>query len=209
MDIEQPIDHPEEESIIELGYEPQRNVLLIDISGFSSIIKTCFTKVSREIQKIFSSEEWYEHYKDKATGRRVLSESEVIEHNHEKATAILLAAKMNFDVVFAPKAFFQRIEKKFDVFLLRDTVILKADLKSISSKNPDTIANRIKDGFDQASRVVIEITSDIEKKDLITGLRSGAYKNKILKKIILFYQGYHYTLPKNLIESKRIYDVIK
>lgn len=100
----------------------------------------------------------------------MLAESELIEHKHELTTATLLA-KINYDVVFAPKAMFSRNEKKFDVFLIRGSIIFKADLKSISSKNPDTIANRIKGGSEQASRVVIDITSDIEKNVLIDGLR--------------------------------------
>jgi len=84
--------------------------------------------------------EWYEHHRDKETGRRVLSESEFIEHEHERLTAIRLA------------------QVKYDV---------------------------VKDGCDQASRIVIDINSAVDKKNRF------------------------YRLPKSLIENKRIYEVIK
>jgi hypothetical protein len=104
---------------------------------------------------------------------------------------------------------FTREQKKFDIFLLKDSVILKADLKSITSKNPDTIAKRIIGGSDQASRVVIHINSDIERKDLIDGLRSGVERNGLIKEILLFYKGKYYRLPKNLILSREIFRILK
>ena len=138
----------------------------------------------------------------------MLSETEFIEHKHELETAILLA-QVNYDVVFAPRGMFKRQEKKFDIFLLRDTVILKADLKNITSKNPDTIAKRIKGGSDQANRVVIHINSDIEKRDLIDGLRSGVERNSLIKEILLFYKRRYYRLPKSLILSREIFKILQ
>ena len=116
---------------------------------------------------------------------------------------------MNYDVVFAPLGTFKRDQKRFDVYLLRDTIILHADLKCISSKNPLTIAYRIREGSDQASRVVIEIVSDIDKKTLIQGLRSGIHRNDLIREIFLFYRKKFYRLPKSLIESKRVFDILK
>lgn len=115
---------------------------------------------------------------------------------------------MDYHVVFAPKAMFLRNEKKFDIFLIKESSIFKADLKSISSKNPDTIANRIKGGSEQASRLVIDITSDIEKNDLIDGLRSGVERNDLIKEIMLLYKSKFYRLPKDLILSKKIYNIL-
>ena len=189
------------------------HVLFIDIIFFSATIKSCYEAINGkikkiQIKKILNAADWYEHYRDKETGRRVLSESEFIEHEHEKLTAIRLA-QMNYDVVFAPKGIFKRSQKKFDVYLFRDTVILEADLKYIVSKNPDTISRRIKDGCDQASRIVIDINSVVDKKDLIQGLKSGVYKNNLVKEILLFYKNKFYRLPKSLIESKRLYEIIK
>lgn len=206
-------DKSKEERSIEFGFEPlSSSVLRIDTFLFTSIIKVCFDTVDKKIKKaqierILTAENWFEHFKDKKTGRRVLSESELIEHKHELITAILLA-KMDYDVVFAPKAMFSRNEKKFDVFLIRGSIIFKADLKSISSKNPDTIANRIKGGSEQVSRVVIDITSDIEKNVLIDGLRSGVERNDLIKEILLLYKNRFYRLPKDLILSKGIYSLL-
>ena len=198
---------------IELGFEPDTFFLLVDITGFLSLIQSCFEKAGaihrkKRIASILSSKDWVIHYQDPQNGRRVLAESDLIKHKHELVTATYLA-KMNYDVVFAPKGMFKREEKKFDIFLLRDTIILKADLKSITSKNPDTLAKRIKSGSDQASRIVIDINSDIEKKGLIDGLRYGVEKNEIIKEILLCYKGRFYRLPKNLILSKHIYKLIK
>ncbi|MCW3108786.1 MAG: hypothetical protein JWQ09_3292 [Segetibacter sp.] len=213
MNIEANPGKPEEERDIQLGFEPEHpSLLLVDILLFTAIIKACFETADKKIkkaaiEKILSSEDWFEHFRDKKTGRRVLSETELIEHKHELITATLLA-KMDYDVVFAPKAMFARSEKKFDVFLMRAGIILKADLKSISSKNPDTIANRIKGGSEQASRVVIDITSDVEKNALVNGLRSGVERNKLIKEILLLYKSRFYRLPKDLILSKKIYNIL-
>ncbi len=212
-DIDESVYKPEEERNIELGFEPQpSSLLLIDILLFTSIIKACFDAADRKIKKaqierLLGAKDWFEHFKDKKTGRRVLSEAELIEHRHELITATLLA-KVDYDIVFAPKAMFHRNEKKFDVFLMRDTIIFKADLKSISSKNPDTIANRIKGGSQQASRVVIDITSDVERNVLIDGLRGGVERNSLIKEILLFYKSRFYRLSKELILSKKIYNML-
>jgi hypothetical protein len=77
--------------------------------------------------------DWFEHYKDKTTGRRVLSESNRIEHDHERNTAISLA-QMNYDVVFAPAGLFKREQKRFDVYLLRDTIVLEAVFDILKSE---------------------------------------------------------------------------
>jgi len=213
VEKELPSDQSSEDRAVELGFEPARDVfLLLNISLFAAAIKACREAVTArirraEIQKLLAIG-WFEHYKDKKTGRRVLSESNFIEHDHEKRTAICLA-QMNYDVIFAPAGMFQRGKKKFDIYLLRDTVILEADLKCISSKNPLTIAYRIKEGSEQASRVVVDIKSDIYTNDLIDGLRSGTGKNNLIKEIFLFYKNKFYILPKNLIWSKQIYNILK
>ena len=127
---------------------------------------------------------------------------------NKRRTAICLA-QMNYDVVFAPSGVFSRGTKQFDVYLLRDSIVLEADLKCVSSKNPLTIASRIEEGSEQAARVVIEIASDIESKMLIQGLRSGIYKNDLIREILLIYKRKLYRLPKSLIMSKRIFDILK
>lgn len=137
-----------------------------------------------------------------------MCESDYIEHVHEKKTVNLLI-EFDYDVVFAPKAMFKRDEKKFDIFLIRDTIILKADLKAVTSKNPDTIAKRIIEGSGQASRVVLDICSDIERNQLIDGLRSGVERNKLIVEILLIYKNRFYRLSKNLILSTNIYGIIK
>lgn len=203
----------EEKKFIQIEYNPISGLLLLDIIVFTKLITACLEATDRQIkkaqiQKLLGSKEWIEHYNNKSSGKRVLSESPHLEHKHELHTAKWLT-HVNYDVIFAPKGMFKRSEKKFDVFLIKEHIILKADLKKVSSKNPDTIANRIKEGSDQASRVVLDVVSDITKKALIRGLRSGSYKNKLLKEVLLFYKGCFYILPKNLIESKRIYEILQ
>ena len=213
MDVEMSSGNSKEERSMEVGYVADcSKFLLIDITVFLGVLKSCYeavgNKVKRNrIEKLMEAEDWIEHYYDRSTGRRVLAESR-IEYKHELNTAIALA-QIDYHVVFAPKGMFKWNEKKFDVFLIKEHVILKADLKSILSKNPDTIAKRIKGGSEQASRVVLDVLSDIEKKSLVDGLRSGIEKNKLIIEILLLYKGKFYKLPKTLIESKRIYEIIK
>lgn len=196
-----------------IEYQPKENFLWSDITALLPFFSFCFEKISTAqrksyINKILGSYEWVEHYNDKTYGRRVLSESTIIEYKHELLTAICLA-KVNYDVIFAPDCMFERGQKRFDIFLIRDTIILKADLKSISSKNPDTIAKRIKEGTEQASRIVLHVNSDIEKKNLINGLKSGVERNVQIKEILLFYKHRFYRLPKNLILSNRLLKIIQ
>jgi hypothetical protein len=205
-------DYSPENRIIEVIYDATSTNLLVDITVFMRLVTSCFEAADKQlkkaqIQRLLTSCDWIEHYKDKTSGKRVLSESTTLEYKHELFTAIALA-KVNYEVIFAPKGMFKRADKKFDIFLIREHRILKADLKYIASKNPDTIGNRIKEGCDQASCIVIDIASDIDRKNLIIGLRTGAYKNKLLQQIFLFYKGCFYVLSKNLIESKHIYDLI-
>jgi hypothetical protein len=205
----------EEREVIKLEFEPAKETasLLVNLAFFMSAIKAYQTAANarskrNEIQKILSAADWYVHYTDKKTGRRVLSESIRIEYDHERRTAINLA-QMNYDVVFAPNVMFNRSQKKFDVYLLRDTIILEADMKSVTSINPDTIANRIFSGSEQASRVVLDIKSAISAKDLVDALRSGTGKNRLIKEILLFYKNRFYRLPVDFIWSKKIFDILK
>ena len=115
----------------------------------------------------------------------------------------------NYDVLLLPKGYFKPYEKKFDVFLLRDNILLECDLKTITSHNPDTIGNRIKEGSDQAPRIVLDITSKISKNDLIVALKTGSVKNEALAEVMLFYNSNFYRLKKDLILSKKIFDTLK
>jgi hypothetical protein len=152
-----------EEKRIALGFDSENTSIrfLIDITIFIYIIKAYYDAITlkkrkSEVQKLLSLPHWHDHYRDKKTGRRILSESIRIEHEHERRTAICLA-QMNYDIIFAPGGVFQRGAKKFDIHLLRDSIILEADLKYISSQSPLTVASRIREGSEQASRVVVHI----------------------------------------------------
>lgn len=199
---------------IEIGFLPAKNSpgLLVNIEFFVLAIKAFYKAANArerkdQIKRILKAKDWVEHYKDKSTGRRVLSESSVIEYDHEKRTAICLT-QVNYDVVFAPKGIFRRDDKKFDVYLLNDNTILEADLKCISSKQSFAISNRIIAGSNQAPRVVLDIRSNISSKDLIDGLRSGTGRNNLIKEVLLFYKGKFFRLPRNLIWSKKIFQVL-
>lgn len=180
-------------------------LLFVDVAGFVALVHSCLGKAQRvynrvQIRKILRDFDWVVHYADKDTGRRVLAEG-AIEHEHEKSTAIFLA-QMDYDVVFAPAGMFRREDKRFDVFLIRDSVILKADMKYISSKNPDYIAKRIKEGSEQASRVIIHIASDVDKRTLRNALKSGVERNKLITEILLIYKGNLHKLSKTAILNK-------
>lgn len=203
----------EENAITNVNKLHEGGSLLIDITVFGSLLKAFFDSTDRrikkrQVEKLLNNHEWFNHYCSKKTNRRVLSESSFIEHTHELETAIKLT-EVNYDVIFAPKGLFKRDDKKFDVFLLREYILLKADLKAIVSKNPDTIARRIKEGCDQAPRIILDVKSDISAKTLIDGLRSGGSKNALLLEILLFYKNKFYILSKNQVLGKNIYSIIK
>lgn len=202
-----------EQDKIEIFILAEDPELYSNISVLFSVINDCFGQIPtadkrKHIQKLLTRFNWFEHYQDKDTGRKVLSQTQLIKYPHELATAIRLT-KMKYEVIFAPGGLFTRDEKKFDVLLVGDRIILKADLKYINSKQADTIAQRIKSGSEQASRVVIDINSNIKKRDLIDGLRSGVERNRLIKEIILFYNGKNYRLDKNRILKEEISKIIK
>lgn len=182
------------------------------ITLFSALLESCFGAGSikqkrRAIKELVNFDQWLLLHKDKLSGCCIYAESKELEHNHELKTAQALTRK-GYHVLFAPKAMFKRESKKFDVFLIRDHIILRADLKNITSKNPETISNRIAEGAQQASRVVIVIQSDLNRKVLINGLRSGCQRSDSLKEIFLFYKSKFYRLNKKDIESSRIYKLL-
>lgn len=199
----------------EKGFDPVKGqICFIDVTLIISAVLKFYTVTDKkikkaQIEKIFASADWYRHYCDKKTGNSVFSESPTsIEHKHELDTAICLA-QIGYDILFAPKGMFARHDKRFDVFIIKGTVMLKADLKAINSQNPNTISNRIKEGSYQASRIVLHILSGVSAKNLIQAMRSGCYKSSTLKEIFLLYKGSFYVLPINLITSNRIFSILK
>ena len=194
------------------GFTPrERGYLFIDVAGFVALVHSCFGKVHRAYKRVqirrILEDDWVVHYEDKVTGRRVLAEGN-IEHEHERDTAIFLA-QMDYDVVFAPAGMFRKGEKKFDIFLIRNAAILKADIKTIYTKNPDNIAKRIKEGSEQASYIIINIASDVQRKTLIDGLIKGVERNNLIKEIFVIYKKRLYKFSKYFILNEDIFDIIK
>jgi hypothetical protein len=195
-------------------YESKASTFYNDIAfGFMATLRLINNAIeknvkAKEIKKLLSNPNFHILHKDKITNRKVIAEFKEFEFKHEETTAIKLNS-IGFDVIFAPKGMFGRKDKKFDVFLAKDNILLKADLKCISSTNPDTIANRISSGSMQANRIVVDIQSKILPNKLIDGLKSGIIKSRGLSEIMLFYRNGYYRLPKNIIESDRIFDIFK
>jgi hypothetical protein len=162
----------------------------------------------KDIKKLLSMEGLLNHHTDKETRRIVMASCEKFEFDHEHHTAKKLAS-VNYDVVLVPKGYFRRDNKKFDVFLCRGHIFLESDLKCINTSNPDTVADRIIEGSEQSSRIVMDVVSKISKNNLIDGLRSGSVRNDELLEIMLFYGSGFYCLPKTQILSKNIFKVIK
>lgn len=195
-------------------YDSKEAIFYNDIAfGFIATLRLINNAIdknvkAKEIKRLLNNPDFYILHKDDITNRKVIAEFKAFEFKHEETTAKKLNS-IGFDVIFAPKGMFGRKDKKFDIFLAKDNILLRADLKSISSTNPDTIANRICGGAMQANRIVVDIQSKILPKKLIDGLKSGIIKSKGLSEIMLFYRNGFYRLPKNIIESNRIFDVLK
>jgi hypothetical protein len=160
------------------------------------------------IKGLFLLDGLYSHHSDKITKRVILANCQHFEYPHELHTSQKLTG-VDYDVIFVPKGYFKRSEKKFDVFLSRGHIFLDSDLKCITTTNPDTIGNRIKEGSEQSARIVLDVTSQIQKKRLIEGLKTGCERNSVLKEILLFYNSAFYRLPVTQIVSRRIFDIIK
>lgn len=160
------------------------------------------------ISRLLQTTGFIKHYESKRTNCLVLALCEKFECEHELQTCIKLADEQ-YNVLLVPHGYFGLQEKKFDVFLCREHIMLESDLKRITSKNPDTIAARIKSGSEQSSRLVVDVVSNIEKMVLIDGLKSGCERNKLIEEIMLFYKSRFYRMKKSQILSKSIYDLIK
>lgn len=183
---------------------------MIDFKDRVNRIKQAANKQEKteEIKRLLLTAGLKKHYENKGTNCVVMAICDQFEFQHEFHTCIKLADQ-GYNVVLLPNGYFTRNEKKFDVFLCRNHMLIESDLKCINTKNPDTIAVRIKGGSEQASRLVLDIASNIEKMPLIDGLKSGCERNAIIEEIMLFYNGNFYRLPKNQIESRNIYRVIE
>jgi len=183
-----------------------------NISGFREIveeIKQANKGLRAEaIGRLLSFDGLIRHYKNKDTRRSVFAASQAFEYPHEYHTAKKLAA-VNYDVVLVPEGYFTRYQKKFDVFLARDYVLLEADLKCITTVSARTLAKRIKEGSEQASRVVLDITSPIQKNILIDGLKEGCERNEQLVEVMLFYNSKFYRFPKDEVLSKNVWKIFK
>ena len=159
------------------------------------------------INRIFSLDGLIIHHKDKKTKRIIASDCSGFEYAHEFHTSKKLTA-VHYNVLFVPKGYFKRSDKKFDVFLLflsKDHLFFESELKCLHTKKPDTMGNRIKEGSSQTSKLILDIHAEINKMDLIDGLRLGCQRNELIKQIMLFYKSQFYLLDKNKILSKNIY----
>lgn len=161
-----------------------------------------------ETKKLLSFEGFITHHQDKVTKRVVLAICKEFEYPHEHHTSKKLAG-VNYDVILVPNGYFKRSDKKFDVFLSCGHILLESDLKCITTTNPDTIGKRIKEGSEQSSRVVLDITSVIAKNDFINGLRLGCQRNNSIIEIMAFYNSKFYRMPKTQIMGSKIYDFLK
>src|ERR1035438_3339758 len=116
-----------EERVFETGYEHiPGKFIFIDITVFMSLLKACIDAVGNKLKKskvdnLLGSQEWHEHYFSKSKGTRVLSESNYVEHKHEMKTAISLADK-GYNILFVPRGMFQRQQKKFDIFIIKNHI---------------------------------------------------------------------------------------
>jgi hypothetical protein len=160
------------------------------------------------VSQLLNTKGLIKHYQSKVTNCVVLAVCEKFEYDHELQTSMKLADEQ-YNVLLVPNGYFSPHEKKFDVFLFRNQVIIASDLKRINSRKPDTIAARIKLGSEQSSRLVLDIASNIDKITLIDGLRSGCERNKLIVEIMLFYRGRFYRLRTGQILSKSIFQLIK
>lgn len=190
--------------------QQQEKVNIESFKKILSLIEATRTPMLREdyMQQLFSLPGFKIHYQHGSPKRIVLAEFYEFEHAHEFKTASKIAAT-GYDVLFVPKGYFNSGQKRFDVFMSRGHILLPADLKCIISKKPDTIAKRIKGGSEQANRVILDITSDIDVKSLIDGLRSGCERNEDLIEVVLFFRSKCHFLLKERILSKHIFKILK
>jgi hypothetical protein len=147
-------------------------------------------------------------YQNKYTKCHVITCETKFDYIHEYHTAIKLTGEY-YHVLFVPKGYFSRTEKKFDVFIAKAHIFLESDLKRVISVNPDTIGKRIREGSEQSERVILDVHSNISKKALIDGLKLGCNRNKALVEVMLFYNSQFYRLSKSKILSKKIFNIIK
>lgn len=195
-----------------INTSPNTNACIFNVKLFKEIIEKIKygnkTLKKEEIKKLLLMDGLINHHQDKVSKRVVLAACKKFEYPQEQHTCKKLT-EVNYDVIVVPKGYFKRDEKKFDVFISREHVFFEADLKCITTSNPDTIGKRIKEGSEQAARIVLDITSAIQKKELVVGLKTGCERNPVLKEILLFYNSLFYCLPKTQILSKNIFSVIK
>ena len=198
----------------EIGSQPTASMKLhSDITGFvttiNSIISSTQNNIAkREIIKLKADKELDVFFTNPDTGRQILKHSYTKPLDHEYVTAKKLT-DVDFDVIFAPKSMFGKKDKKFDVFILSDVHITKADLKANFTPKSNAIYKSLESGAGQAKNIVIDINSKINSEDLINGLRSGLKDFAKIKKVHLFYRKEYFEFDRKDIFSKSIYRLLK
>jgi len=198
----------------EIGSQPTASMKLhSDVTGFvttiNSIISSTQNNIAkREIIKLKADKELDVTFTNPDTGRQILKHSYTKPLDHEFVTAKKLT-DVDFDVIFAPKSMFGKKDKKFDVFILSDVHITKADLKANFTPKSNAIYKSLESGAGQAKNIVIDINSKIGKDELIDGLRNGVKDFPKIKKVLLFYRKKYHELDRRTIFSKSIYRLLE
>lgn len=159
----------------------------------------------REKKQLISNNGLSEKLKIDKSSLYSTNSQEILKHELETIKKLL---QSGHDVLFMPDSYFKKDALKFDAIIFKGNSYFKADLKSISSQNSDTIANAISHGASQAGNIIVDVMNNVEYKILIDGIVSAAQSNNQLKSIIIFYKGRKKSYSVDAILSKKFTDSI-
>jgi hypothetical protein len=153
----------------------------------------------REKKQLISNNELAEVLKINKSKLYTTAKQKILPHEMETIRKLLT---VDHDVLFMPNSYFGKGNVSFDVIVFNKKSYFTADLKRITSKNAQTIADDISYGATQGRNVIVDASNDIQYTVLADGIYSAAIKNNKLSHVMLFYKNRKKTYSRDEIKSK-------
>src|SRR5690606_11486399 len=97
------------------------------------------------------------------------------------------------------------LPKNLDGFIFNKNSYKAVEIKTLSTGNRLTVADRIAYAGEQSNKIILDITGSISQKDLAYGIRNGMNNNKRISSIELLYSGKKITINKIEISNGKKY----
>lgn len=199
-----------------LAKEAARNVN-IDLTGGLVEVMQRIRNVSRKIMsdreiETFKNKYGFEEYlKTKGTLYKSKLEADkfLTPHGRKELDTIIKILDRGIDFYVMPQRAIGKssgeLPKNLDGFIFNKNSYKAVEIKTLSTGNRLTVADRIAYAGEQSNKIILDITGSISQKDLAYGIRNGMNNNKRISSIELLYSGKRITISRREIINEKKY----